>query len=78
MVSANTTCLVTRSTRARTRSPGIAPATSTIWPSWRASMRPPLTGFSMVRVISVPGARDITNWQFAIDDCLHAIGNCHQ
>src|SRR5262245_51953260 len=32
--------------RARTRSPGIAPHTSTTWPLWRASMRPPAVGFS--------------------------------
>ncbi len=40
-------CLFSRSTRARTRSPGIAPATKTTRPSRRASMRPPATGRSM-------------------------------
>src|SRR6185295_536417 len=47
-VSANTTPLVTRSTRTVTRSPGIAPATRTTWPFARASMRPPAAGFSIV------------------------------
>jgi len=44
-----------RSTRARTRSPGMAPNTSTTWPAWRASMRPPAAGFSTssVRVSGV-------------------------
>ena len=43
----------TRSTRAATRSPGIAPDTSTTCPSWRASIRPPATGRSMSSVIDL-------------------------
>jgi hypothetical protein len=55
IVSPYTTPLATRSMRARTRSPGIAPPTSTIRPSSRAIMRPPAAGFSMVRVTTCPG-----------------------
>src|SRR5436190_23505024 len=37
--------------RAVTASPGMAPDTSTIWPSTRAIIRPPAAGFSIVRRI---------------------------
>ena len=37
-------------------SPGIAPDTSTIAPSWRAIMRPPAAGFSTASVTTRPGA----------------------
>ena len=41
-------CAAARARRARvTRSPGIAPATSTTAPSWRAIMRPPTAGRSI-------------------------------
>jgi hypothetical protein len=43
--------------RTRTRSPGMAPSTNTIWPSWRASIRPPATGFSAITTTSLPTPR---------------------
>src|SRR6185369_8291488 len=46
----------TRSTRAVTRSPGMAPPTSTIWPFTRAIIRPPAAGFSTVSTRDSPGA----------------------
>src|SRR5262245_17231361 len=45
-VSAKATPLPTRSIRAWIRSPGMAPPTSTTWPSRRAIMRPPAAGLS--------------------------------
>ena len=53
---ANTTPPRTNSTRAVTCSPGIVPDTNTIWPSCRASMRPPAAGFSMSSAGGLPGA----------------------
>ena len=44
----------TRSMRTRTGSPGMAPATSTTIPSWRASIRPPAAGFSGTSVTMSP------------------------
>ena len=41
--------------RASTVSPGIAPATSTIAPSWRAIILPPAAGFSTASVTMWPG-----------------------
>ncbi len=45
----------TRSMRACTRSPGIAPETSTTWPSWRAIIAPPAAGLSIVSGMMSPG-----------------------
>src|SRR5262245_34247789 len=53
--SAYPTCLATRSIRARTDSPGIAPLTSTICPPSRAIMRPPAAGLSMASDTICPG-----------------------
>ncbi len=44
-----------RSMRTRTGSPGMAPATSTTIPSWRASMRPPAAAFSGTSVTMSSG-----------------------
>src|SRR5262245_23982901 len=48
-----------RSMRAVTRSPGIAPPTSTTRPSSRAIIRPPTAGFSTSRRTVFPGARSV-------------------
>src|SRR6266508_4854664 len=55
IVSAYTTPFPTRSIRARTVSPGIAPDTRTTCPSTRAIIRPPAAGLSMVSVMTWSG-----------------------
>src|SRR5436190_2595383 len=49
--------LSARSIQARTRSPGMAPRTSTTWPRWRAIIRPPDAGFSIVSSTCCPSNR---------------------
>src|SRR5262245_40509942 len=54
MVDANASRFSTRSILTVTRSPGIAPDTSRIWPSCLAIIRPPAAGFSIPTDTPVP------------------------
>src|SRR5436190_339671 len=62
--------LSARSIQARTRSPGMAPRTSTTWPRWRAIIRPPDAGFSIVSSTCCPSNRlTVTRFQLPAASC---------